>query len=494
MDVKIFNSLSTYGKIYYYLANGSKTKDDVLKYLKEDGTRNTTAGDHIKKATEGVLPYISCLDDKLLLDTAGIEIFIKELSGQFQYEAWLEPKRKKKRKTDDEYGPLLTSHSPGYQNLNAQANSAKAVEKELRDYIKQKDDEIESLKKQLSTKLDDAVLKGLKSKVLVVGSAKVKPEEKFQRDFFLDNPVRLLDVEDLISKYGGKMESPYEPVFSAKKELTTENYLQRIGKMLFKGKLLKFRLEEQERLTVINEKEQTDKSWIPRKSINCVEIEKNRLESINAILATDGITNQMKLALYAAWFDGIDPELVELLNYAGELDINANYVIRLLEKPKEYRNHRTIRGLLKQAKMASEAHIKREAALELISGEWYVEATYRGEPCRFQMMPINEMQSFMDLLKKHQTGEAIEILEQMLAEKRKASFVDGNVDGTIEVTDGTENVPVKKSNKKNKQITSPNFLHDKEKESGVNCHPQMNDDEGYDGFSELEQEVSDGEE
>jgi len=486
MDGKIFDSLSTYGKIYFYLASGSKSKDDVNKYIKENGKSTTTAKEHTKKAADGVLPYISCRDDNLVLDMEGVETFIKELSEAFQYEVSLEPKRKKKRKPEDEYGPLMTAHSQGYQDLKAQVNSAKAIEKELQECIKQKDGEIAKLKKQLSNKLDDAVLKGMRSKVLVVGTAKVRPEEKFQRDFFLDDPVQLLDVESFVSKYGGKIQSPYAPVFSAEKELTTENYLKRIGKLLFDGRLFKSRLDEQERLPIVNLTKQEDEIWIQRKSINQVEIEKNRIESINAILTTGGITNQMKLALYASWFDGIDPEMVELLNYAGKLGINANYVIRLLEKPREYRNYRTIRGLLKQAKMASEAHIKREAALELISGEWYVEATYRGEPCRFQMMPVNELQSFKDLLMNHQTGEAISTLEQMLEDKREASFVDGDVDGTIEVTDVAENISAKKSRKKDKQATPLKFLNDKEKESGVNCHPKMDDDEAYDGFSESE--------
>ena len=78
MDEKIFNSLSTYGKIYYFLADGNKSKDDVLKYLIDAGMRNTTATDHVKKAIEGGLPYISYVDGVLVLDKASIETFITE--------------------------------------------------------------------------------------------------------------------------------------------------------------------------------------------------------------------------------------------------------------------------------------------------------------------------------------------------------------------------------------------------------------------------------
>ena len=485
MDVKIFNSLSTYEKTYFYLASGSKTREEVLKYLKDSGMSKTTAGDHVKKAAEGKLPYISCEDEKLILDKAGIELLIKELSAKFQYEAILEPKRKKRLKAGEEYGGAVTSgHSQGYQEMKAKADSAKAMEKELRDLINQKDEQIKDLQRQLSEKIDDAVINGMRSKVLVIGSAKVKPEEKFQRDFFLDNPGRLLDVEELVSKYGGRIDSPYEPMFSVEKKLTSDNYLKKLGKMLFKGRLLSSRLEEQDKFSDVNSSSHSNANWVQRDSVNLVDIEKNRLTSINEILAMDGVTNQMKLSLYAAWFNGVDPEMVELLNYAGELDINANYVIRLLEKPKEYRNYRTIRGLLKQAKMASEAHIKREAALELISGEWYVEAIYRGKPCKFQMMPIDELQAFKDFLLKHQTENAIGALDAMLCEQRVAEFADDDVDGTIIVTAESEN---NEQANMDIQIAPPNFLHDKETESGVNCHPKINDDDAYEGFSEAEQ-------
>lgn len=484
MDEKIFNSLSTYGKIYYFLADGNKSKDDVLKYLIDAGMRNTTATDHAKKAVEGGLPYISYVDGVLVLDKAGIETFITELAERFFYEISIEPKRKKRRKAEDEYGPVMSGHSPGYQEMIVKVNSTIATEKNLKKRIREKNAEIAELKAALANRIDDVVLRDMKSKVLVIGSAKVKPEKTFQRDFFLDDPVRLLDVNDLVSRYGGEIPSLYEPMFSidkeSEKELTTENYLRRIGKMLFKGKLFKSRLEEQERLPVVNAVEQVDESWVKRDSINLVEIEKNRLESVNTLLATDGISNQMKLALYAAWFDGVDPEMVELLNYAGDLDVNAEYVIRLLEKPKEYRNYRTIRGLLKQAKKASEAHIKREAAIELISGEWYVEADYRGKPCKFQMMPVDEMQVFLDLLKTHRTDEAITALEKLLAVKRKAS-AGGDI---IKVTDESDEKAL---------IEPPQFLQDLEKDRGVNCHPKLNDDEAYEDFSELEQEVKDGE-
>lgn len=224
MNENIFNSLNTYRVLYFYLASGGKTREEILKHLKANGKSSTTAKDHAGKAEDRKITYISCENGKFQLDRKGVSEFLTELAGSFQYDITLEPKQhKKKRKPEDEYEPFLTSHSPGYQNLIAQANSTKAVEKNLKERIKKKDAEIKRLKNLLSAKIDDAVLGEMKPKVLVVGSANVKPKEKFQRDFFLDDPGRLLDVEELVSKYGGEINNPYEQVLSVEKELTTEN-------------------------------------------------------------------------------------------------------------------------------------------------------------------------------------------------------------------------------------------------------------------------------
>lgn len=58
-------------RLIFTLASGSKTREEVLKYLKDSGMSKTTAGDHVKKAAEGKLPYISCEDEKLILDKVG---------------------------------------------------------------------------------------------------------------------------------------------------------------------------------------------------------------------------------------------------------------------------------------------------------------------------------------------------------------------------------------------------------------------------------------
>ncbi len=398
MNEKIFDSLKTYKYIYYFLASGDKSKDELRDFIVANGKSDTTIKAHTSKAVSGELPYIMCKGEIVTLDKSSITDFFKELAAGFQYEVQLEPKGTKKKKPEDEIAKVTESHSKGYKEMQKQVSSVKAMEKSYQEQLKERDAIIAELNNQIASKVENAILEVMDSKVLLVGTVSSKPAEKFKRDFFLDSPERLLDVDDLVSRYGGVIDSPYEPILAAEKELTTPNYLKRMAKLLFGGKFLKERLEEQEAYPHVVRAA----NWINESKITPAQIEQNRLNSINELLKTEGISNQAKLSLYAAWFTGLDSELVELLEYAGQQDINANYVIRLFEKPKEYYNYRTIREMLKQAKKPSEAHIKRQAAVELISGEWYVEAEYGGKMCKFQMMPVDELEHFKELLRKHQ--------------------------------------------------------------------------------------------
>lgn len=255
------------------------------------------------------------------------------------------------------------------------------------------------------------------------------------------------------------MESLYRPIFSADKELSVENYDRKISRSLFGGKLLRRKAEEQERLSKVLLEETEDGSWVKRKNISLSEIEKNRLESINEIISMEGVTNQVKLSLYAAWCDKADPRVQDILKYAGEHDINAEYLIRLLEKPKEYHNVRSLWGMVMQAQMASEAHIKREAAMELISGDWYVEAMYGNKICKFQMVPVTELEEFYKALSEHRADEARQILGEVLSRKY------------IDEPDAEEQI-----------AQAPNFIHELMENAGVDYHTPIDEDSFDDGF------------
>ena len=150
----------------------------------------------------------------------------------------------------------------------------------------------------------------------------------------------------------------------------------------------------------------------------------NRRQSIELLLADNKLSNRAKLALYAGWHEYHGTEMEDLLNYAGDHCLDANYVIRLLEMPDVANNYQNVRGFLRQACKASEARMKREAAKELIAGEWYVIAEYNGKPCRFQMFPVEELLQFEKLLRKGLYPKAVLEIDKMLGTYKKTAFVD----------------------------------------------------------------------
>jgi hypothetical protein len=203
--------------MYSYISKGANSKEAVIEHLTGlNGRSSSSANDHVRKAVDGNIPLLSFDGLKLSFDSDAFQKKVIELCDSLNLQATIEPKRRKK-KEEEEYKAVMSPHSKAYQSLNAIANNAKAMEKELRDCIEEKNKEIENLKKLLSNQTDESVVKQMDSKVLVIGTAKMLPQEKFQRDFFLDYPERFLDVGSLVKKYGGEIDSQYVAVFSTEK-------------------------------------------------------------------------------------------------------------------------------------------------------------------------------------------------------------------------------------------------------------------------------------
>ena len=199
-----------------------------------------------------------------------------------------------------------------------------------------------------------------------------------------------------------------------------------------------------------------------------------RQKAIRMLLENNEMDNQTKLTTYALWYFHGDPEMEALLAYAGDYCIDANYLIQLLEQPKEYQNYRTIRSFLKQALSASEAHIKKQTIKELLCGDWQAVANYCGKACHFRLVPVEEIQTFKELLLKNdQTGAACEACKML-----KTTF--GPVDQKLNGTHIADEKP---------QIESPGFLQ--EAYGNVDIHVQVDEDMVFDDFKEEEAEGND---
>ena len=366
MDSKIFGNLNTYYEVYAALSKRPLSKENLVRNLRDAGKIASSASEYGKKAVNGEIAFISGTEEKLELDQAALMQFLLEACGDFNLEAEIHPKRKKK---EEETIAKLTT-----QLVEAQQDKQKTI--------------------------SAAITAEMDKKVLVTKTISSEPVEVLAKDFFYDNPGKELDAVHLVSKLGGVLDGIYQFTGDMPPEISEKSYSQRICARFRSGELFKKRLDDQTKLEK-NQKEVRS-------------LDANRIKSINMLLADEDMDNQTKLSTYAFWYFHDDPQMEELLVFAGEHGINANYVIQLFEKPAEYRNYRTMRAFLMQVQMASEAHIKREAAQELLCGEWSVVADYCGKPCHFKMMPVEELENFKKLLEENKIPKALTTLKKVL--------------------------------------------------------------------------------
>ncbi|WP_416330404.1 hypothetical protein [[Clostridium] innocuum] len=395
-------------------------------------------------------------DGKVSLDLKALS---KELEGVCAELNLTADISEKKKKPEDDIPTVTTGKSQSFESMRKDKNAAVAETKKLKDELAAKDEEIAELKKKVSEGICASVLSDMDKKILIPASVVSEPAEVLAKDFFKDSPGADIDFVKFSSKSTEETEvdSPYERKVEPDKALTVRNVIRRVCSQFKDGRAFKSILNRQEPRQVVESQEDIE-----------------RQKAIRLLLENNEMDNQTKLTTYALWYFHGDPEMEALLSYAGDYCIDANYLIQLLEQPKEYQNYRTIRSFLKQALSASEAHIKKQTVKELLCGDWQVVANYCGNPCHFRLVPVEEIQTFKELLLKNdQTGAACEACKML-----KTTF--GPVDQKLNGNHIADEKP---------QIESPGFLQ--EAYGDVDIHVQVDEDMVFDDFSEEEADGND---
>lgn len=450
----ILSTLDTYWELYTYLAKGKRPASAVKTHLEKSGRSKTNARSHTNAAKDGTLKHVSCEDDVLALNYEGMAQELQGLCNALNFDAQITPKKKK---PEDDISSVTSGKSPSFRKMKDDLDTANATKKQLEEMLHEKQAEIENLEKLVDQEKCIAVSNEIGKKVVVPKSVESDPIEVLAKDFFSEIPRAHMDVTPEVSKSreDTEAESMYADNAKPNKALTEENFIIRFCRQFtdaFFGKLN----EIQDKIPV--------KQSTP--------VNPDRQQAIEILLSDEEMGNQTKIATYAAWYFKGDPEMEELLLFAGDNGINANYLIRLLEKPAEYQNYRTIRAFLKQAQSASEAHLKREAVQELLCGDWQAVAEYCGKQCHFKLVPVEELSLFKNYLLEYDAASAAQIAEEML------TFTFGPMDQKSD----------DKAEEKN-DIEAPDFIH--QEDADVDVHAPVDDSAVMDDFAD--KEVSDGE-
>ncbi len=452
----ILHTLDIYIDLYSYLSKGQHTETDTKKYLENNGRSNTNARKCVASAKDGEMPFISVEDGKVGLDLKALSKELEEVCIELNLVADIS---EKKKKPEDDIPTVTTGKSQNFESMLKDKNAAINECKKMKDELAAKDAQIAELQKKVEEGICASILSNMDKKILIPASVASEPAEVFAKDFFKESPGADIDFIKYSSKSAEETEvdSPYERKVESEKVLTVCNVIRRVCSQFKDGRVFKNILGTQE-------SKQTAEG----------QQESERQKAIRLLLENNEMDNQTKLTTYALWYFHGDPEMETLLTYAGDYCIDANYLIQLLEQPKELQNYRTIRAFLKQALSASEAHIKKQTVKELLCGDWQAVANYCGKRCHFRLVPVEEIEAFKNLLLKNdQTGAACAACKML-----KTTF--GPVDQKL---NSNRNIAEKP------QIESPGFLH--EAYGDVDIHVQVDEDMVLDDFREEEAEEND---
>lgn len=269
----------------------------------------------------------------------------------------------------------------------------------------------EELKRATEKPVADAIINHMENSGISLESVELYTPEGEHKPFVLTDVRDKLNVERVLSVQGGERDSIYRIIGDYNKELTVENYTAKNVRNVFVSDFLK------KWVYALTHLEKVDKTKSKRKkTITYDELQEERVAYINEILDNPNFLNQNKMTMYAALARRDHKEVADLIEMAVRYGLDARYTVQMLEEA-EWNTRRFI-SFLKSGMSQSEIRMKREVAREFIAGEWNVVAEYNGQRCRFQMVPMEELQLFLELLKGEYFEEATRVLVKVINTKR----------------------------------------------------------------------------
>lgn len=471
MEEKL-TTLEKYGYIYHMVGMNPITRKELREKIKKDSPKmsETTLKKYSDAPFDGAYPMFVVKDDKATLDITAFRSFIEELCKYVGTDAAVlftgPAPAPGGRKGDNPQIAKVPNKAENPQILIERKKNTE-LSKQIADLEKQ----IEELRLVNQKIVADSVLTNM-SKEINISTVRVFGKA-VEEDIFLHNVSDVLGEVRDVSKVGGIRQSFYVKDSDKAKELTVQNARSKVAEILFRSKFF----EKLFRDSCAYEKKVSGKV-----DITASQMDANRRKSIDLLLSDDKLSNRAKLALYAGWHEYHGTEMEDLLNYAGDHCLDANYVIRLLEKPDVANNYQNVRGFLRQACKASEARMKREAAKELIAGEWFVIAEYNGKPCRFQMFPVEELLYFEKLLRKGLYPKAVLEIDKLIGTYKKSAFVDADPEKELVVRSaGYMDLDAEYYAEASKMI------HQYEEMSGIDANVPIEEDGSSDDFKEYEE-------
>ena len=397
MDKELLGNLRTYSEVYEYVSKGRRTKEELFQHLQEIGKARSTADEQVKKAFTNQVQLLVTDGESISIDKDKAYSFVSDICECFGLSVVCSP------------------HTP-------------KPEDEIRSLKEENEILKEELKRVTEKPVADAIINHMENSRISLESVELYTSEGEYKPFFLINDREKLNAERVLSVQGGERDSIYRIIHDYKKEFTIENYMAKNVHNVFACNFLKKWVYALTHLEKIDKTKSKSK-----KTITYDELQEERVAYINEILDNPNFSNQNKMTMYAALARRDHKEIADLIEMAVRYGLDARYTVQMMEESEW--NMRRFISFLKSGMSQSEIRMKREVAREFIAGEWNVVAEYNGKRCHFQMVPMEELQLFLKLLKGEYYDKATRVLEKVVNTKRQASFVDNDSAKEIIVKD-----------------------------------------------------------
>ena len=391
---ELLQHLMTYYDIYRFVSCKRKTKTEVLEYLvNELDVNETTARRYVKTITSEKKGIFNIDCDTIQINKEILSNVVEKMYSDFG----LSPDE-----TNSDLVGKMVAEKKNYEQI-----------------IRQQQDNINELKMQiekLQNDYDQVIRKYINGKmernVVYASNVSIEPKPDKVDTIFLSGEYIKLDIKKSISKYGGERISFYNTLEAKNQEngnqLTETNYRSRLVRNIMTSQFFRNWSKEQKRekdfrdihgmsdIKNVGCKSEPEISPIERRVYESI---REKTEAIEKIINDDRLTDQMKLQLYARYSMYHGTEMEQLINYAAEQGVNAQWFIRVLDDAESTDSYEEIKNFLSVFAKASEYNAKMEFARELVDGKWYIVMDYDDKKnVPFVVVPADEIDEIKGII------------------------------------------------------------------------------------------------
>lgn len=399
MLIKKLQHLAAYYELYEFVADTKNTQAQIKMYLiNEADVPESTARRNIKGFVEDEASMVTVdVEGVVTIKKEEIETLLKMLSELFEVNL---PYQKEYVASDERSKELVS-----------QIASLKVEKEKLLDENEALRLQVADLKVNQRIILTDSVsVVAYTNEDLDAKNLSDSIPQRLSDDTLLPNPVIFYDEVkgDKFLDFGRVTMGSI---------LTLDNYRKVVFRKLLNEKTIDkidgliWQLRQKFFANTITKEERVARQ---KKHLNDKDLRKRAVLEV----MKSNYSNHIKLSQYAmvADFDS-SPNLRYLLDRAIEMDLDANYVISVLENRNLMSHDFIAREVMDFARAEGPYMRKVELANELLRGEWNIIADYNGEKAIFQLVPINEIMDIwyqIDTIKERRRKEGAPVEETVL--------------------------------------------------------------------------------